>query len=491
METGHVVRQLGLWSGGKGSLQQKLARALMDAIRHGLMNPGVRLPSERALADALKISRTTVVSAYDVLRELGWLDSRSGSGTWVCARSSGVADARQAAQGAALAASPLLGLLNGQPDDDLVNFALGTPEPLTELRAELFTLPPDEYGALLRDRGYHPFGLPSLRRTLADEFSKIGLRTSHEQILVTNGAQHALALCAMLCLQRGDTALVEDPGYFGALDACRAVGARLATLPVRPGGVLPSVIRDRMTATAARLIYLTPTFQNPTGAVTPASARREIARMVAELGVLTIDDRTMADLILEGSPPPPIAAFAAGDAPILTIGSLSKLVWPGLRVGWIRAPESIVQRLARLKSAMELGSPLITQAIAVRVVGALDEARALRKRQLKPRRDLLAALLQDRLPDWTFRTRTGGLFLWVRLPRGDAREFAQLAVRHGVITLPGSTLSADEGHARFLRLPFLAEPQTLRKGVDRLSAAWRNFQSADRPHARSAVAVVQ
>jgi len=409
----------------------------------------------------------------------------------VSARSSAVANARQAAQGAALASSPLLGLLDGRSgDDDLVDLALGTPEPLADLPPELFTLPADEHAALVRDRSYYPFGLPSLRRSIADLFAAAGLPTDPQQVLVTNGAQHALSLCAMLCLQRGDTALVEDPCYFGALDACRAVGARLATLPVGPGGVAPSVIRDRMTATAARLIYLTPTFQNPTGAITPASARREIARTVSELGVPTIDDRTMADLVLEGSPPPPIASHAAGDAPILTIGSLSKLVWPGLRVGWIRAPEPIVQRLARLKSAMDLGSPLVTQAIAVRVLGAIGEARALRRRQLKPRRALLVTLLQDRLPDWSFRVPQGGLFLWVKLPRGDAREFAQVALRHGALTLPGPTLSAEEGHARFLRLPFLAEPHTLQKGIDRLSAAWRLFQAtANRP--RTGVAVVQ
>jgi DNA-binding transcriptional MocR family regulator len=490
MEIQGVVRHLGLWSSGRGSLQQKLARALMDAIRQGLMNPGLRLPSERALAEALKISRTTVATAYDALRELGWLDSRSGSGTRVSARSSAVTMARSASQAAALATSPLLGLLDNQPDDDIVDFALGTPAPLTDLPAELFTLPGDEHGALLRDRAYHPFGLVSLRRAIADEYSKIGLRTDQEEVLVTNGAQHALALCAMSYVQRGDTVLIEDPTYFGALDACRAVGARIATLPVEAGGVSPSAIRDRMTATAARLIYLTPTFQNPTGAVMPVSARRETARIVSELGVPVIDDRTMADLILEGSPPPPLAASAA-DAPILSIGSLSKLVWHGLRVGWIRAPEPVIQRLARLKSAMELGSPLLTQAIAARLVGALDEARALRKRQLKPRRDLLVALLQERLPEWTFRVPPGGLFLWVRLPRGDARQFAQLGLRHGVVTLPGSTLSADEAHTRFLRLPFLAEPETLRKGVGRLSAAWRDFQSGHRHDRRQHVAVVQ
>jgi DNA-binding transcriptional MocR family regulator len=176
---------------------------------------------------------------------------------------------------------------------------------------------------------------------------------------------------------------------------------------------------------------------------------------------------------------------------VLTIGSLSKLVWPGLRLGWIRAPEPIIQRLARLKSAMDLASPITTQAVAARLFGALDVVRALRRQQLKPRRDLLASLLGERIPEWTFRVPHGGLFLWVELPSGDAREFAQFAVRHGVVALPGSTLSADESHTTFLRIPFLAEPETLRRGVDRLATAWRGFHSAGRTKRRPRVAVFQ
>ena len=140
---------------------------------------------------------------------------------------------------------------------------------------------------------------------------------------------------------------------------------------------------------------------------------------------------------------------------------------------------------------MDLGSAIITQAVAARLLGVLDEVRALRRRQLRPRRDLLASLLGERIPEWTFRVPQGGLFLWVKLPSGDAREFAQFAVRHGVVTLPGSTLSADESHTAFLRIPFLAEPETLRRGVDRLATAWRGFHAPDRTKRRQRVAVLQ
>lgn len=487
MDVQILVGQLGVWSKGRRALHHKLAVALTNGIRHGLLMPGMRLPSERVLASALRVSRTTVVAAYDQLRESRWLESRAGSGTWVSARSGVVMAARSSAHANAVAASSLLGLLISHDDADVIDFALGTPHPLDGLPPELFTLPPDEHTALLRDRLYYPLGLPGLRRAIAQLYSSDGLDTNAEQILVTNGAQQAIALCAALCLQRGDTVLVEDPAYFGALDAYRTIGARPTSLPVGTEGVSPAAIRERIAATGARQIYLTPTFQNPTGSVMPAWARKEIAQMSLAAGVPLIDDRTTADLLIDGSPPAPIASHSPA-ASIFTIGSLSKLVWPGLRVGWVRAPESLIQRLARVKTAMDLGSPLLTQAIGLRVVGAIPEARRLRQRELKTRRDLMKGLLREHLPEWRFRLPKGGLFLWVELPNADAREYAQVAFRHGIVTLPGPSMSAAEEHGSFLRVPFFSAPDTLRAAVDRLSSAWLEYRHGNRDR-RQTVAI--
>jgi DNA-binding transcriptional MocR family regulator len=479
MEAQTFITHLGPWSLGKGSLQYKLTRAVAQAIKHGLVNPGIRLPSERSFAQALRVSRTTVVAVYDTLRASGWVESRSGSGTWISSRSSAVTAARSAAQAGVLASSPLLGLLSNQRESDVVDFALGTTASLTELRPELFTLPPDEYASLLNDYRFHPLGLSSLRQAVADYYTNSGFSTHKQQILVTNGAQQAIMTCAALYLQRGDTALMEDPAYFGALDAFRAVGARISSLPVGPNGVSPSVVRDRISATSARIVYLTPTFQNPTGSVMPRSVRKEISRIASELGVPVIDDGALADLNIDGLPPPPLAT-GNSDAQVLTIGSISKLICSGLRIGWVRAPEPIIQRLARLKSAIDLGSPLLTQAIAARLLGVVSEARKLRRLQLKPRRDLLVSLLRRQLPEWEFRVPSGGIFLWVKLPNGDAREYAQVALRHGVAVLPGPVMSATENHVRFLRVPFLGSPAIIKSGSTRLATAWRDYESNDR-----------
>jgi DNA-binding transcriptional MocR family regulator len=156
----------------------------------------------------------------------------------------------------------------------------------------------------------------------------------------------------------------------------------------------------------------------------------------------------------------------------------------------VRAPEPIIGRLARLKSANDLGSPLLTQAIAVRLLAAMDQIRVLRRHELRPRRDLMAGLLREFLPDWKFRVPPGSLFLWVKLPAGDSREFAQVALRHGALILPGPAMSTVGQHASFIRLPFLAEDEILRAGVRRLSAAWREYQRAGQGNRRPSVAMV-
>src|SRR5262249_35998505 len=161
--TQSLVRQFGSWSLGKGSLQQKLARALTQSVKTGFLLPGTRLPSERALAKALMLSRTTVVAAYDDLRDAGWFESRPGSGTWVCATSAGVAAARSSARAAALNESPLFNLLGRTDAEGCLDFTFGMPLPLDELSRELFTIPPEEYAAIIRDRHYYPLGIPSLR----------------------------------------------------------------------------------------------------------------------------------------------------------------------------------------------------------------------------------------------------------------------------------------------------------------------------------------
>jgi DNA-binding transcriptional MocR family regulator len=155
-------------------------------------------------------------------------------------------------------------------------------------------------------------------------------------------------------------------------------------------------------------------------------------------------------------------------------------MWAGLRIGWIRAARHLIERLVRLKMANDLGTPLPTQVLAVKLLAFHKEAKALRRAELSAKRDLVARLIREQLPDWEFEVPSGGLFLWIRLPGGDSAELAQVAMRHRLMLLPGSNMSAEQRHGEMLRIPFLLDEVELREGVRRLIAAWKEYGGASR-----------
>ncbi len=476
MQTIEWARLLGPWSHQKGALHRRLSAGLRSAIERGLLLQGTRLPSERDLARVLQVSRNTVVAAYNGLRDEGWLSSKTGHGTWVRRESDAIRDVQEDVRMGEISRSNLLGVLD--PGETSIDFATGTPYPLRGFPAEVLALTAAENERLLSTRLYHPFGLPALRQTIAEQYSAAGLDTSADQILVTSGAQQGIMLIANLLLQRGDSALVEDPCYFGALEAFRGLGARLATLTTGQNGVEPQAFGEALAA-GPRLAYLTPTFQNPTGSVMPASARREVVLLASKRKVPVIDDRTLAEISMEGVSVPPLAAWDPNGT-VLTVGSLGKLMWAGLRIGWIRAARHLIERLVRLKMACDLGTALPTQALAIKLLAFHEHAVALRRAELRGKRDLVAGLLREHLPEWEFTVPAGGLFLWIRLSGGDSAELAQVAMRHRLVLLPSSNMSAEQRHGNMLRVPFLLEETELREGVQRLIAAWREYAAGSR-----------
>jgi DNA-binding transcriptional MocR family regulator len=322
--------------------------------------------------------------------------------------------------------------------------------------------------------GYLPMGLPALRQAIARRLTETGLPTTEEQVLVTHGAQQAIGLASGLFVERGETVVVEDPTYLGSIDIFTAQGARLATVPVGGDAAWIAKLKDTVARSGPRLVYLMPTFQNPTGAVMPEPCRRALARLSRELQLPILEDNTLADLSLGGETPAPIAAFEPA-APVLTVGSLSKLFWGGLRIGWVRASEEILLRMTRLKIMADLGGSLIGQLVAVRLLAEAERVRAARRKEMRERLDRLTKLLSRHLPEWTWTAPAGGLSLWVKLPRGDANTFAQVALRHGVAVVPGTLASPNGGCADRLRIPYVLDADPMREGVERLADAWEAY----------------
>lgn len=470
-----MALRLGDWTEGDGSLYRRLAAALTRAVDRGDLVPGTVLPPERALAKALSVSRATVVSAYEYLKDGDLLDARQGSGTWV---RDDVGEHTPITDG--LTSSIVLGSLDERApgaDPDVIEFttaAVSAPPELAEA-ARTVLADPHTQQVVFGTHGYLPAGLPELRDQVVQLYLDSDTPTARAQIVITSGAQQGISLLARHLVHPGDTVIVESPTYPAALDAFRAAGARLHGVPVGPHGVDVEALRELVVRLNPRLVYLVATYHNPTGGLLPLEARRQIAEMSRDHRVPVIEDRTLAQLGLDDpAVPPPIAAFAEG-AEIHTVGSMSKVYWAGLRVGWLRVSEALAAQLARLKAVDDLGTPIISQLLSSQLIPQRDAIAAARRLELRPKRDLLVDLLRHHVPDWRFDIPRGGLTMWLELPRGSAEEYVQVAARYGVIPVAGPVLSPEEGNRRFLRVPFTLPPAALEEGVERLARAWRDY----------------
>ncbi|CAM5473444.1 aminotransferase-like domain-containing protein [Streptomyces narbonensis] len=478
-----LVARLGRWSAGRGPLYLLLAARLRRLIDEGALPPGTALPPDRRLAVALAVGRTTVVAAYDTLRQEGRLVRRQGSGTRV-ARAALAPEQPRVTE----TSNPLFLHLLESPDDVILLSCAAPAQPPPELAEAYRSLVLPE-----ADLGYHPAGLGALRAAVAARYEARGVPTGPERILVTTGAQQGLSLLTRLLLAPGDGVLVEAPTYPGALDLFREAAAVPLPVAVGPDGVDVAEAVRVMERHRPALAYVVPRFQNPTGTVLPPLACRRLVEAANALGVPLVDDEVLADLAFDGggaAGDPALALPSAAYGEVISVGSLSKVVWGGLRIGWVRGPAPLIARLARLKALHDLGSDLPSQLAAVRLLGDYASVLATRTAAVRAGHDHLRAELARRLPSWSCAPTTGGQTLWVRLPHGDGVSFAQLALRHGVAVLPGATADALGGSLRHLRLHFLAPPEVLTEAVRRLAAAWAEYAPGPDPERAALHAIV-
>jgi DNA-binding transcriptional MocR family regulator len=467
-----LARLLGPWRvvdpvvPGRHPARQALADRIRSLILDGRIAVGARLPAERQLSEALQLSRTTVTAAYALLVEQGYAASRRGSGTFTAlperllARSSG-------------------GWQYSDDPDVLDLTCAAPPPPAAELRAA--TAWAAERLPIAGARAYLPYGLPELREAIAERYTRRGLATRPDQILVTAGAQGAISLVARLLLRAGDRVLVEGPSFPNALDSLTASRARLSPVPLdeAAGWLDPSSGRMPLAQAAQRLsprlVYTIPHFHNPTGLLQPPEAAGPLARATRRAGAWLLADETTTDVALDVPVPVP---FAAGVSPadeerLLVCGSLGKSFWAGIRMGWLRAPSRLVHELAAARASLDLASPVLDQLIGIAVLregmGVPDDGRG----TARANREVLESALREQMPDWTWRTPPGGLCLWVRLAEGEeSTSLVYRAGTHGVLLQSGPRFGADPGtYERFLRLPYTQDPDTLREAVRRLATA--------------------
>lgn len=433
-----------------------LADVLTELIGDGRIALGVRLPSERDLTTVLGVSRTTVTRAYALLRESGYAEARQGSGTFTR-----VPGGRARAHDQAL--TPRSGA--GEDVVDLTCAAATAAPGVAAAYAEAATHLPAHLGG----HGYFPHGLPALQAAIAAGYDARGLPTDPAQIMVTAGALAAAAVVAQAFTGPRDRVLVESPVYPNATLAIRHSGARPSGMPVDPDGWDLDATGALLQEVRPRLAYLVPDFQNPTGHLMTDEQRETYAAHLRRSGTVAVVDEAHQALPLDGQRMPrPFAALAPDT---ITLGSASKTYWGGLRLGWVRAPHAAMDRLLQARMGIDLGASVLEQLTLIELL-ADDAVVAGQRARLRAQRDRLVALVAERLPEWRFRTPSGGQFLWCELPAARATALAAEGEQHGVIVSPGPVFAVEGGLDRFVRLPWARPDVDLEVAVDRLAAAW-------------------
>jgi len=428
--------------------------ALADRIRllviDGRIPLGTRIPAERDLAGQLGISRTTVSASYAELRDAGYLDSLRGSGSV----------ARLPHRAPISIDSTSAGYL------DFSKAAL----PAIPAIAEAARTAALELPAHLGESGFDPIGTPALRAAIADRYTARGLPTEPEQVMVTIGAQHAIALLARTLLSRGDSALVESPSYPHAYEALRLTGARLVPVNVTTDeGWDEAALEQALQRTSPALGYLMPDFHNPTGRSMPVALREKMLALAAAQGTTIIADETMAELTIDRTITPlPLAAYG----PAIMIGSVGKTVWGGVRIGWIRAERQVIQRLVRARGAGDLGTPILEQLVVKNLLGDFDAILAVRREQLRTGRDYLEGALAAAFPQWEVPHVDGGLTTWINLGSPVSSQLTLAARTEGLLLAAGPRFGIDGAFERFLRIPIGYSAEETDRAVAALTNAW-------------------
>ncbi|MFJ9520037.1 PLP-dependent aminotransferase family protein [Kitasatospora sp. NPDC101801] len=320
-------------------------------------------------------------------------------------------------------------------------------------------------------------GDPELRTAIAERLTGRGLATGPDGLLVTTGSQQGLTLLATALLEPGDVVLVEDPGYLAALQCFALAGARVVPVPTDDGGLIPDALAELVTTERPKLLYLVPTFQNPTGRTLATARRRAVAELAERHGFWIVEDDPYGELRYDGEAEPWIAGLPAAADRTVLLGSFSKILAPGLRLGFLRAPAALRRACVIVKQSVDLHTSTVDQAAAARYLrdADLDGHLGRIRTAYRERRDALLAGLPKALPAGSrWNHPAGGMFLWVRLPDGhDATALLRTAVRHDVAYVPGAPFYAAEPDGRTLRMSFTTHgPEEIGEGLRRLADAF-------------------
>lgn len=467
---------------GSGTLSVRIAQGVVADIRRGRLTPGQKLPGTRAWAKALEVNRNTVVAAMEELEAQGWIETLAKRGTWV-RQSLPIEPRPTAPRGlpdllAPLPPSPAF--LTPRPyvlSKGVLHLSAGTPDPRlfpVELLARTWRRVVRRRGQLLLSYG-DPAGHPGLREALAQMVAELrAVPATAEHVVVTRGSQMALDLVASAVLVPGDTVAVEALGYRPAWDALRLRGARVVPIPVDAEGLQVEALARLAARTRVRSVYVTPHHQYPTTVTMSASRRLALLALAQRHRFLVIEDDYDHEFHYEGRPVVPLLARDEAGV-VVSIGTLSKVLAPGLRVGFVVAPTTLAQRLAGLRAVMDRQGDHPMEATIAELLEEGELQRHVRKMRVvyQRRRDVLVEALRSKLAGaLEFDVPSGGISVWARLVRPlKLARWRTRALERGVAVTPGAHYRFDGEEPGAMRLVFSRYDEAeLRHAVDVLKA---------------------
>ena len=468
-------------------IYRQLIRTIRLQIDSGTLHAGTRLPASRDLARRLEISRISVVNAYAELRAEGYLSAHAGRGTFV---------AKSSAPSAPLPAPPRAENLEQRVEQDrsvremmrlarkpgVINFSHGTPPktfiPVAHLRDAInLVLERDQADALTYEvtEGYGP-----LRAAVRDYVSSWGMQVPSSQVLITGGTQQALDLVIQSVLSEGDTLVTSNPTYLGVIDIARTRRVQIHGIPMDHEGIRLDCLESYLIDHRPKLLYVTPTFQNPTGNIMPLHRRRQLLRIAEDYGLTILEDGVYQEFQFEGETIPPLKALDEKGRVIFASG-FTKVLLPGMRIGYLISDNRHYERLARVKASADISTPGLNQR-AIHLLlkrGILSGQLNRNVSELKYRRDIALQAAEKYLPPGArWRKPQGGLYLWVELPKTGptAAELFINAIQMDVAYAIGNVFHTDGSGSYHLRINFaLQESDQIEEGLRRLGRAWREL----------------
>lgn len=481
----------------------RITERLRDLIENGELAEEQRLPPDRELAKSLKVDRSTISRAYDLLESEGLVYSHVGRGTFVRRRAPAPV-AKPAASGGGIrydrmvwpdkfsrASDVVDTIVQRQPavnpQAGCISFAAGSPTeeffPAREFESIVTQLLSSSSAAELF--GYSQGdGHPALREQVRSYLKEQGIECTDDEILIVSGSQQGIDLVARTLINPDDAVITEDPTYFWAICTFAANGGRCVPVPCGRDGVRLDALENVASRVSAKLFYTMPSFQNPTGSTLSVDRRKRLLELAVQHQLPILEDNFVGDLSYE-KPLPSLRALDGTRGNVIYQGTFSKALCPGLRLGWLVAAPDVMARLRLVKRTCDLSSNSLSQLILTEYLkrGLYAEHLNIVQTAYRKRLDAMCDAIDRHASEWiTFERPTGGMFIWAKLPPGySGRELLSFALQEGVLYSPGDVYFLSGGNSEYLRLNFIQQPvEQIQEGIKRLARALRAYSNSRR-----------